>query len=68
MSAHMEWRVVKAVYPDAPLEQTPWGEAFERSLDVGGRPTRAVAFRRERESRAGHSQQLPRTVHTGRRI
>ncbi|HWO24802.1 MAG TPA: hypothetical protein VNO30_38940 [Kofleriaceae bacterium] len=44
ISANMEWRVVRAVYPDARLEATPWGEAFERSLDVGGRPTRVVFF------------------------
>ncbi len=44
VSANMEWRVVKAVYPDARLERTPWGEAFERSIDVGGRPTRVVFF------------------------
>ncbi|HSK02969.1 MAG TPA: hypothetical protein VK932_17075 [Kofleriaceae bacterium] len=44
VSASMEWRVVKAVYPDARLERTPWGEAFERSIDVGGRPTRVVFF------------------------
>jgi adenosylhomocysteine nucleosidase len=44
VSANMEWRVVKAVYPDARFEQTPWGEAFERSLDVGGRPARVVFF------------------------
>jgi adenosylhomocysteine nucleosidase len=44
VSANTEWRVVKAVYPDARLEQTPWGEAFERALDVGGRPARVVFF------------------------
>lgn len=44
VSANMEWRVVKAVYPDARLERTPWGEAFERSLTVNGRPTRVVFF------------------------
>jgi adenosylhomocysteine nucleosidase len=44
VSANMEWRVVQAVYPDARLEQTPWGEAFERALDVGGRPARVVFF------------------------
>jgi adenosylhomocysteine nucleosidase len=44
VSANMEWRVVKAVYPDARLERTPWGEAFEHSIDVGGRPTRVVFF------------------------
>lgn len=44
VSANMEWRVVKAVYPDARFEQTPWGEAFERTLDVDGRPTRVVFF------------------------
>jgi adenosylhomocysteine nucleosidase len=44
VSASMEWRVVKAVYPDARLERTPWGEAFERSIDVGGHPARVVFF------------------------
>ena len=44
VSANTEWRVVKAVYPDARMEQTPWGEAFERALDVGGRPARVVFF------------------------
>lgn len=44
VSANMEWRVVKAIYPDARFEQTPWGEAFERSIDVGGRPARVVFF------------------------
>lgn len=44
VSANTEWKVVKAVYPDARLEQTPWGEAFERTLDVGGRPARVVFF------------------------
>jgi adenosylhomocysteine nucleosidase len=44
VSANTEWRVVKAVYPDERLEQTPWGETFERSLVVGGRSTRVVFF------------------------
>jgi adenosylhomocysteine nucleosidase len=44
VSANMEWRVVKAVYPDARFEQTPWGEAFERTLDAGGHPARVVFF------------------------
>jgi adenosylhomocysteine nucleosidase len=44
VSANMEWRVVRAVFPDVRVEQTPWGEAFERSLDVGGRPARVVFF------------------------
>jgi len=44
VSANMEWRVVKAVYPDARYEPTPWGETFERTLDVGGRPARVVFF------------------------
>jgi adenosylhomocysteine nucleosidase len=44
VSANTEWRVVKEVYPDARLEQTPWGEAFERTLDVDGRPARVVFF------------------------
>jgi len=44
VSANTEWRVVKAVYPDARLEQTPWGETFERTLDVSGRPVRVVFF------------------------
>lgn len=28
VSANMEWKVVRAIYPDARVEQTPWGEAF----------------------------------------
>src|SRR5262245_17450283 len=44
VSANTEWRVVKAVYPDARYEQTPWGETFERTIDVGGRPERIVFF------------------------
>src|SRR5262245_23290709 len=42
ISANTEWRVVKAVYPDARYEPTPWGETFERTFDVAGRPTRVV--------------------------
>lgn len=44
VSANAEWKIVKAVYPDARVEQTPWGEAFERTLDVGGKPARVVFF------------------------
>ena len=28
VSANMEWKAVRAIYPDARIEQTPWGEAF----------------------------------------
>ena len=33
MSANMEWKTVKALYPDAHYEATPWGETFERAID-----------------------------------
>jgi adenosylhomocysteine nucleosidase len=42
ISANTEWKVVLAVYPDAKLQPTPWGDEFERSLDVGGRPAQIV--------------------------
>jgi adenosylhomocysteine nucleosidase len=29
VSANAEWKVVKAVYPDARMDTTPWGEMFE---------------------------------------
>lgn len=32
ISANAEWKVVRAVYPDARPEQTPWGETFERTV------------------------------------
>jgi len=28
VSANMEWKAVRAIYPDARVEQTPWGETF----------------------------------------
>jgi adenosylhomocysteine nucleosidase len=34
VSANMEWKVVKAAYPTARMEPTPWGETFE--LVLGG--------------------------------
>lgn len=34
VSANMEWKVVKAAYPAARMEPTPWGETFE--LAIGG--------------------------------
>jgi adenosylhomocysteine nucleosidase len=30
VSADMEWKVVKQLYPTASYQPTPWGEAFER--------------------------------------
>jgi len=42
ISANAEWKVVKAVYSDAQMQPTPWGEQFERSIDVAGKPTRVV--------------------------
>lgn len=35
VSANMEWKAVKALYPTATYETTPWGEAFERSIGGG---------------------------------
>lgn len=32
VSANMEWKVVKAAYPAAHMEATPWGEAFEATI------------------------------------
>jgi adenosylhomocysteine nucleosidase len=32
VSANMEWKVVKAAYPDARMETTPWGETFEVAI------------------------------------
>ena len=40
VSANMEWKVVKAAYPAARMEKTPWGETFEAT--IGG--TRVVMF------------------------
>ena len=40
VSANMEWKVVKAAYPDAHVETTPWGDAFEST--IGGQ--RVVMF------------------------
>jgi adenosylhomocysteine nucleosidase len=44
VSANTEWRVVRAFYPDAVPAPTPWGESFERTLDVAGTPTKVVFF------------------------
>ncbi|HEY5926745.1 MAG TPA: hypothetical protein VIV11_33895 [Kofleriaceae bacterium] len=35
---------MKAVFPRARLEPTPWGESFEHVVDVNGAPTRVVMF------------------------
>lgn len=40
ISANMEWKAVRAAYPDARMEPTPWGETFERA--IGGE--RVVLF------------------------
>ncbi|NVB79247.1 MAG: hypothetical protein HOV81_12670 [Kofleriaceae bacterium] len=40
VSANMEWKVVKAAYPDVAMEQTPWGDMFE--VSIGG--DRVVMF------------------------
>lgn len=42
VSANMEWKVVKEIYPDVRMEKTPWGETFERTVDVAGTPTHVV--------------------------
>lgn len=42
VSANAEWKIVKAVYPDARYEPTPWGETFEKAFDVAGRTERVV--------------------------
>jgi adenosylhomocysteine nucleosidase len=44
VSANMEWKVVKALFPDARYQATPWGEYFEQSIAVAGKPTRVVMF------------------------
>lgn len=33
VSANMEWKVVKAAYPDVRMQATPWGETFETTID-----------------------------------
>lgn len=33
ISANAEWKIVKELYPDAAYQKTPWGEAFERTID-----------------------------------
>jgi adenosylhomocysteine nucleosidase len=42
VSANMEWKAVKEVYPDVRMQKTPWGETFERTVDVAGSPTTIV--------------------------
>ena len=32
VSANMEWKVVKAAYPDIHMAATPWGETFETTI------------------------------------
>jgi adenosylhomocysteine nucleosidase len=44
VSANTEWKVVKAVFPEAKLTPTPWGESFEHVFDAGGKPARVVMF------------------------
>ncbi|AKU99110.1 hypothetical protein AKJ09_05774 [Labilithrix luteola] len=44
VSANAEWNVVKAVYPDVRMTATPWGEYFERNVEVHGHPTPIVFF------------------------
>ncbi len=36
ISANAEWRIVRSLYPDAAVQQTPYGESFR--LDLSGRP------------------------------
>lgn len=33
VSADMEWKIVKELYPDAAYQPTPWGETFERLVE-----------------------------------
>jgi adenosylhomocysteine nucleosidase len=35
VSANMEWKIVKQVYPDARYQPTPWGESFALDLPAG---------------------------------
>ena len=44
ISAQAEWAVVRAAHRDAALEYTPWGEAFARVIDAGGRALPVVFF------------------------
>jgi adenosylhomocysteine nucleosidase len=44
VSANTEWKVVKAIFPEARTEPTPWGESFEHVFDITGKPTRVVIF------------------------
>lgn len=44
ISANAEWRVVKSLFPDAQLQQSPWGEFFERDLPVGNSRERVIFF------------------------
>lgn len=43
VSANAEWRYVRARFPDAAYQPTPYGECFTAELDVNGRPE-PVAF------------------------
>ncbi len=45
ISAHAEWRPVRAYFPDVPTIATPYGEALYVTLPaVGGRPSAVVLF------------------------
>jgi adenosylhomocysteine nucleosidase len=44
VSADAEWRVVRALYPDAAVSATPYGEFFSRSVTVSGRPQPVIVF------------------------
>jgi adenosylhomocysteine nucleosidase len=44
VSANTEWKVVKAVFPEARYQTTPWGEYFVHTVDAAGTPTRVVMF------------------------
>lgn len=44
VSANAEWKVVRARYPAAPVEKTPYGEWFPLDVPVGGRPRTVVYF------------------------
>jgi adenosylhomocysteine nucleosidase len=42
ISAHAEWRPVRARFPDAAISQSPYGECFPVMMEAAGRPWSAV--------------------------
>jgi adenosylhomocysteine nucleosidase len=44
VSANMEMKHVKAMFPGAHYQPTPWGEYFEHVFDVAGKPAHVVVF------------------------